>query len=99
MCTPLTSLPQEDIDHALDHSRDIWETAGGQSFLITSGTGFIGIWLLETFLAANERLSLGARATVLSLDPAAALGSGYGFGKRAPEHLLAVHAPAADYQL
>lgn len=73
MCTPFPPLPQDDIDHVLDHTRELWEAARGQSFFITGGTGFIGFWLLETFLAANERFSLGARATILSRNPDAFL--------------------------
>lgn len=73
MSTTFPPLPQEDLDHVLIHTRDLWETARGQTFFITGGTGFIGIWLLETFLAANERFSLHASATVLSRNPAAFL--------------------------
>jgi dTDP-glucose 4,6-dehydratase len=73
MSSTLPPLPQDDLDHVLLHTRDLWETARGQRFFITGGTGFIGIWLLETFLAANEHFSLQARATVLSRNPAAFL--------------------------
>jgi dTDP-glucose 4,6-dehydratase len=54
--------------------------AGGSVF-ITGGTGFFGIWLLETLAWANARLKVGVRATVLSRDPKA-------FFRRAP-HLAA----------
>jgi nucleoside-diphosphate-sugar epimerase len=73
MSSTFPPLPQEDLDHVLLHTRDLWETARGQSLFITGGTGFIGHWLLETFVAANKQFSLGARATVLSRNPDAFL--------------------------
>ena len=36
---------------------------------ITGGTGFFGIWLLESLLWANETRKLGLRVTVLSRSP------------------------------
>ncbi|MES2467138.1 MAG: NAD-dependent epimerase/dehydratase family protein [Verrucomicrobiota bacterium] len=73
MSSSFAPLPFEDINHVLDHTRDLWEAARGCSFFITGGTGFVGIWLLESFLAANERFSLGACATILSRNPEAFL--------------------------
>lgn len=81
MPAPVPPLPAEDLDHVLAHTRAQWAGAKGASFLITGGTGFFGLWLLETFAHANDRLQLGMRATVLTRDPAA-------FAKKAP-HLAA----------
>jgi dTDP-glucose 4,6-dehydratase len=58
-------LPRDDIDHVPAHAQDMWETARGQSIFITGGTGFVGIWLLETFLAANVKFSSVANATTI----------------------------------
>lgn len=49
----------------------------GQSIFITGGTGFFGMWLLESFVRANDALGLGARAVVLTRDP-------HAFAKKAP---------------
>lgn len=43
----------------------------GQRLLLTGGTGFIGKWLLGTFLYANTALGLGAKILLLSRDVAA----------------------------
>ncbi len=55
----------------LAHTRELWASARDQSFFITGGTGFFGMWMLESFARANDELALGMRATVLTRDPAA----------------------------
>ena len=60
-----------DLDHMLDHTREIWEEIRSERLFITGGTGFFGCWLLESFLWANERLRLGASATILTRSPQA----------------------------
>lgn len=64
-------LPVEDLNHVLEHTRDLWAECEGESFFITGGTGFFGLWLLESFAHANDRLRLGMHTTVLTRDPAA----------------------------
>lgn len=74
---PIKPLPHQDLADVLQHTRELWSEARGQSFFITGGTGFFGMWLLESFAYVNDSLGLGMRATVLTRDPAA-------FAKKAP---------------
>ena len=55
-----------DLDSILEHSGDVWGDLKGARIFLTGGTGFIGTWLLESLVWANDRLSLGANAVVLT---------------------------------
>lgn len=74
-------LPPEDLAHVLNSTREHWAEAKGRTFFITGGTGFFGMWLLESFAYINDTLGLDMRATVLTRDPLA-------FALKAP-HLTA----------
>jgi nucleoside-diphosphate-sugar epimerase len=87
------SLFTSDLEHVLAHTRDDWKELRGQRLFLTGGTGFFGMWLIESFLWANEILNLGAEIHVLSRDPGA-------FQRRMP-HLagqagLGLHAGSMD---
>ena len=90
----MTNLLSVDLDHILDHTRDLWEQVRGNRVFITGGTGFFGCWLLESFCWANDHLNLGASVTVLTRNSQA-------FQRKAP-HLAshsAVHFIVAMFGL
>lgn len=57
-----------DLDYILTQTLPLWENLRNQRILITGGTGFFGCWLLESFIWANEKLNLNAKAFVLTRD-------------------------------
>ena len=59
----------EDVAAVLARTRSLWPDLKNATILITGATGFFGIWLLETLLAANREFSLKCRVLGLSRDP------------------------------
>ena len=64
------SLPQEDLACILSQTEKMWAELRGKRIFLSGGTGFFGIWLVESFAFANERLGLGAQLGVLTRDVA-----------------------------
>lgn len=62
-------LPQQDLDHIFTHTGHLWEALRGSSIFLTGGTGFVGTWLLESLLWANDKLDLGVTVVVLTRNP------------------------------
>jgi len=62
-------LPKEDLEHVLTHTLPQWEQLRGYRIFVTGATGFFGIWLLESFAYANEKLGLGAKLVGLTRNP------------------------------
>jgi len=62
-------LPAADLEEVLRRTDPLWALAKGSRFLVTGGSGFIGRWLVESLLLANEAGGLGASVAVLSRKP------------------------------
>jgi dTDP-glucose 4,6-dehydratase len=60
---------ERDLVHVLERTESLWDTIAGANVFITGGTGFVGSWLLESFVWANKQLNLRARMFVLTRDP------------------------------
>lgn len=84
---PIHPIIAEDVTAVLARTQSIWPDLKQASVFITGATGFFGIWLLETLLAANRECALGMRVVALSRNPA-------GFAAKAP-HLA--HDPAVTW--
>jgi nucleoside-diphosphate-sugar epimerase len=69
---------EEDLDHVLEHTAGIWDAVRRKNIFLTGGTGFVGTWLVESFVWINRRLNLGAKALLLTRDPEK-------FKRKAPE--------------
>jgi nucleoside-diphosphate-sugar epimerase len=72
---------QADLKYIAEHTKAAWDVLRGQTIFLTGGTGFFGKWLLESFVYANETMSLGCRMIVLSRDPEKFLSDYPGFRK------------------
>jgi dTDP-glucose 4,6-dehydratase len=62
-------LPKQDLDHILSQTEALWEDLRNQSIFITGGTGFVGTWLLESLLWADDQLDMHAKVVVLTRHP------------------------------
>ena len=65
---PMANALAVDLERALAQAPGTWAELRGARVFLTGGTGFVGSWLLETLLWANDRLSLGASVVVLTRD-------------------------------
>ena len=67
--TATQAVSARDREHMLVHTAGLWEAFRGERVFITGGTGFVGTWLVEAFVAADDAYDLGATAVLLSRDP------------------------------
>ena len=70
----MKSLAQADLDHVLGQTGPQWNRVEGKKIFISGGTGFFGIWLLESFLYCIRSLGVNAEACVLCRNPLAFCG-------------------------
>jgi nucleoside-diphosphate-sugar epimerase len=62
-------LPTQDLELVLSHAPAFWSRFRGARVLLTGGTGFVGLWLLEVLQHANQKLDAGLQMVVLTRDP------------------------------
>lgn len=68
----LPGISAEDLRLILEKTTpSVWQALRGQRIFITGGTGFIGCWLLETLLWANQQFQLELQLLVLTRRPEA----------------------------
>ena len=63
------TLFQKDLEHVAAQLKEDLAQLRGAHLFITGGTGFFGIWLLESLLWASEKQGLNLRISVLSRTP------------------------------
>lgn len=63
------SLPRDDLNHITQQCKSAWQELDSARIFITGGTGFFGIWLLESLFFAKRHLNLQTEVVVLSRDP------------------------------
>jgi len=73
LLSELLGLPTQDLDFVVGSVGAGWLHLKNKKILLTGGTGFIGKWMLATFLHANRQLDLSANIVVLSRNPEAFL--------------------------
>lgn len=61
-------LPEEDLEYILTRTIDLWSQLKNKKLLITGGTGFFGIWFLESYLYAYNALNLNSDLIILTRD-------------------------------
>lgn len=62
-------LPEDDMLHILEHTEGVLRMLTGERLFVTGGSGFFGVWLLETLAAANARMDVRVDVTCLSRSP------------------------------
>ena len=70
---PPAPLPLADLAHVVRHAETALRSLNARRILLTGGTGFFGMWLVESFLYARNALALGAELTVLTRNVQRAL--------------------------
>ncbi len=62
---------KEDLNHIISRTCRVWSQVYKKKIFLTGGTGFLGKWLLESFIFANKQFNLKAEIHVLSRNPKA----------------------------
>ena len=59
---------EDDFNDIINNGNSFWKDLENQSIFLTGGTGFIGIWLLNTITELNKKQNKNIKVTVLSRD-------------------------------
>lgn len=63
------SVQDADLNHITQNTQHVWRGLDGARVFITGGTGFFGMWLLESLWHAALHTGIQIEVTVLSRDP------------------------------
>lgn len=91
------SLSRQDLDHISGGIAPLRDALAGASILITGGTGFFGMWLVEGLLWAEAAHALGLRLAILSRDGDRFL-SGRGSHLRGQSNLTVLTGDVASFE-
>lgn len=62
------NIPLDDLEF-ISNNLSSWDFLKNKSILVSGGTGFIGKWILASFLYTNDKYSLNAKIYILSREP------------------------------
>ena len=57
-----------DINDIIGHGESLWGELSNKNIFLTGGTGFIGIWILNTIIQLNNKYNTNIKVTVLTRD-------------------------------
>lgn len=60
---------RRDLDHILCHTESLWRELSGARIFYTGGTGFFGVWILESMVWAQKHIGVHFQVTLLSRNP------------------------------
>jgi nucleoside-diphosphate-sugar epimerase len=66
-------LPERDLHSIVGSTAALWEPLRRSRVLVTGATGFFGVWLIESLIAASRELDLGISVLAQSRNPGAFL--------------------------
>lgn len=66
---PPRPIDQDDLDAIVSAVPEVWSSLTGRRIFLTGGTGFFGVWLLESLFHANRVARTKIDVTVLSRSP------------------------------
>ena len=62
-------LAAEDLDHVAVCATEAFRQLRNARLFLTGGTGFFGMWLVESLLHANREFDLNIQVTILTRSP------------------------------